>query len=273
MPDDVAAAHRVAVVRLAEQLRVDPDAIRSYGRRAKTRTQHLRLAAAYLGWRAPKTLELKELDEFLLARALEHESPLLLFRPACEYLISARVIRPAPVTVVERVARREEAWRETFDRLAHEFTEQRCTGLDSLSAVDPEIGMTRLRWLGQGPVEASPAVKAEVAKLTFLRGVDAHTLDLPVLPADRRRFLATVGRRLTSQALQRREPQRRYPILLTLLAQSATDVLDEVVQLFDQAVSARESKAVHKMRDALAERGKAGKDRLAAVGRDPGHRR
>jgi hypothetical protein len=97
-----------------------------------------------------------------------------------------------------------------------------------------------------------------------------------VLPADRRRFLATVGRRLTAQALERRDPQRRYPILLTLLAQSATDVLDEVVQLFDQAISARESKAERKMRDALAERGKAGEDRqallddLLAIITDPG---
>jgi hypothetical protein len=51
-------------------------------------------------------------------------------------------------------------------------------------------------------------VKAEIAKLEFLRGMDAHTLDLSVLPTERRRFLATVGRRLTSQALQRREPER-----------------------------------------------------------------
>ena len=58
-----------------------------------------------------------------------------------------------------------------------------------------------------------------------------------MLPAERRRFLAGVGRRLTAQALQRREPERRYPILLTLLAQSAVDVLDEMLLLFDQAVS------------------------------------
>ena len=108
VPDEVASAPPAAVVRLAEQLRVAPDAIRSYGKRAKTRTDHLRLAAKYLGWRAPATLELKELDEFLLARALEHDSPTLLFRLACEYLISARVIRPGPVTVVERVAHARE---------------------------------------------------------------------------------------------------------------------------------------------------------------------
>ena len=264
VPDDLASAPRAAVVRLAGQLQVNPDVIRSYGRRAKTRTDHLRLVTRLLRWRPAGELELKELDEFLLARAMEHDSPTLLFRLACEYLISARVIRPGPVTVVKRVAHaREKARQQTFDRLAHEFTGKRRAGLDGLLAVDPAIGMTRLRWLGKGPVEASAAaVKAEIAKLEFLRGMDAHTLDLSVLPTERQRFLATMGRRLTAQALQRREPERRYPILLTLLAQSATEVLDEVVQLFDQAISARASKAAHQMRDALAERAKSGEDCL-----------
>ncbi|MEU3353101.1 hypothetical protein [Streptomyces sp. NPDC037389] len=47
-------------------------------------------------------------------------------------------------------------------------------------------------------------------------------------------------------------------MLLTVLAQSATDVLDEVISLFGQAVSARESRARHKMRDTLAARAGAG---------------
>ncbi|MGH3978348.1 MAG: hypothetical protein ACRDRZ_05015 [Pseudonocardiaceae bacterium] len=105
--------------------------------------------------------------------------------------------------------------------------------------IDPDIGGTRLSWLGRGPTEPSPvAVKGELGKLAFLRGLDAHTLDLSMLPTERRQFLAAaVGRRLTPQALERRDPHRRYPILLTLLAQSAVDVLDEVVQLFDQRSS------------------------------------
>ena len=243
VPDDVAGAPPVAVQRLAGRLGVAPEELAGYGQRAQTRTDHLRLVARYLRWRRAGALELKELDEFLLARAMEHDSPSLLFRLGCEYLISARVIRPGPVTVVERVAHaRAQASRETYDRLAPVFTPARCAGLDAQLVVDPEIGVTRLRSLNTGPVEASPAaVKAEIAKLKFLRGLDAHTLDLSVLPAERRRFLASVGRRLPGPALARREPQRRYPILLTVLAQSATDVLDEVVQLFDQAVSGRES--------------------------------
>ena len=263
VPDKVPSAPPVAVARLADQLNVDAVQLRSYGKRAQTRTEHVRLVAQYLGWRPAGSMELKELDEFLLARAMEHDSPTLLFRLACEYLISARVIRPGPETVVRRVAHaRTQAQRETYDRLAREFTPQRCKELDALLVVDPSIEMSRLRWLSTGPVEASAtAVKAEVEKLVFLRNLGADELDMSVLPAERRRFLATVGRRLTGQALERRDPQRRYPILLTVLAQSATDVLDEVVQLFDQAISARLSKAERRMRDELAERGKAGEDR------------
>lgn len=267
VPDRLATAPTVAVARVAEQLRADPVQIGAYGRRVKTRTEHVRLAAQYLGWRPAGQLELKELDEFLLARAMEHDSPTLLFRLGCEYLISARVIRPGPVTVVERVAHaRHQAQTETYDRLAHEFTPRRCAELDALLAVDASLGVSRLRWLSTGPVEASAAaVRAEVDKLAFLRGLGADRLDMSVLPAERRRFLATMGRRLTPQALERRDPQRRYPILLTVLAQSSTDVLDEVVALFDQAISAKFGAAERRMQQELAERGKSGEDRQALL--------
>lgn len=265
VPDRVADAPAVAVARLAEQLKVDASLIRSYGKRAQTRTEHLRLVAQFLGWRAAGSMELKELDEFLLARSMEHDSPTLLFQLACEYLMSARVIRPGPDTLVRRVAHaREQAQSETYDRLAHEFTTERCAGLDASLVTDPSLGTSRLRWLATGPVEASaPAVKTEVDKLGFLRGLGADRLDMSVLPAERRRLLATMGRRPTPQALERREPQRRYPILLTVLAQSAVDVLDEVVQLFDQAISAKFSTAERRMREELAERGRSGEDRQA----------
>nr|WP_238815708.1 hypothetical protein [Nocardia brasiliensis] len=161
---------------------------------------------------------------------------------------------------------REQAQRETYDRLAHELTAQRCAELDGLLVTDASIRMSRLRWLSTGPVEASAAaVRNEVEKLGFVRGLGADTLDLSVLPAERRRFLATLGRRLTGQALERRDPQRRYPILLTVLAQSAADVLDEVVALFDQALSGKFSAAENRMREDLADRAKTGEDRQALL--------
>jgi hypothetical protein len=144
----------------------------------------------------------------------------------------------------------------------HLLTSRLRQELDELLVVDSLLGRTRLAWLGLGPTSSSPAaVKAELEKLAYLRRLDAHTLDLSMLPAERRRFLAGLGRRLTAQALARREPDRRYPILLTLLAQSSVDVLDEVLLLFDQAVSGRESAARTRLTEALAERARGGEDR------------
>ncbi|WP_349877130.1 Tn3 family transposase [Micromonospora sp. HUAS YX12] len=267
VPDDVASAPAAVVGRLSQRLGVPMGELRGYGERKQTRTDHLRQVAAYCGWRAMDTAEWKDLDEFLFARAMEHDSPKLLFRLACEYLISSRVVRPGVVHLLEHVATaRARARAETWTRVAHMLTDPRRAELDLLLVPDAYLGRTPLAWLGVGPTSSSPAaVKAELEKLAYLRRLDAHTLDLSMLPAERRRFLAGVGRRLTGQALQRREPERRYPILLTLLAQSAVDVLDETLLLFDQAVSGRESAARQKVVEALAERAKGGENRQALL--------
>lgn len=188
---------------LSERLRVSVGELAAYGRREQTRTRHLQQVARYLGWRAAGVLEWKELDEFLLARAMEHDSPSLLFRLACEHLISSRVMRPGVVTVLEHVATaRAAAERETHGRVAHLVTPGLERELDGLLLVDAGLGMTRLKWLTTPPVSDSPgSIKTELAKLSFLSGIGARALDLSVLPAERRRFLTAVGRRLTAQSI------------------------------------------------------------------------
>jgi hypothetical protein len=147
-----------------------------------------------------------------------------LFRLACEYLVSSRIVRPGVVNLLEHVATaRARAREETWTRTEHLLTEQGRTELDGLLDPDPELGRTRLSWLSIGPTSATPAaVKAELEKLAYLRRMDAHTLDVSVLPAERRRFPAQVGRWLTAQALSRREAQPRQTARY-LLASSVPD--------------------------------------------------
>ena len=106
VPDEVRAAPAVAVVRLAQRLRLDPAVLEGYGQRAHTRSDHLRLVADYLGWKsAPEgSPAIKDLEQFLLDRAMEHDSPTLLFTLASEYLISAKTIRPGVVILAKMVA-------------------------------------------------------------------------------------------------------------------------------------------------------------------------
>ncbi|MGW7673496.1 DUF4158 domain-containing protein [Streptomyces sp. NPDC054775] len=176
VPDDVPSAPGAAVGRPARQLGLAALDLAGYGEREQTRTDHLREIADYLGWKPAKAIEHKELDEFLLARAMEHDSPSLLFRLGCEYLRSAKVIRPGVVTLLEKVAAaRQAAEQETHARVAHLLTEQRAEGLDGLLVFDAKLRSSRLHWLGTGPVQASPnSVGSEVEKLKFLRSLDAH---------------------------------------------------------------------------------------------------
>lgn len=57
-------------------------------------------------------------------RAMEHDSPSLLLRLVCQHLITARVDRPGPVKLLERVAM-VRVEQETYDRIAHLLTDTR----------------------------------------------------------------------------------------------------------------------------------------------------
>ena len=171
VPDDVAAAPAVVVARLSERLGIPVGELRGYGAREQTRTGHLREVTAYLGWRQVDEPRWKDLEEFLFARAMEHDLPKLLFRQACEYLSSSCLVRPGVVKILERVATvRDRAREETSVLLGPVLTEPRCAELDRLLLVDPVLGRTRLSWLGTGPVAATPgSVKGELEKLAYLR--------------------------------------------------------------------------------------------------------
>lgn len=264
VPDAVAEAPAAAVNRLAVQLGVPAGALGGYGAREQTRTDHLRLVAARLGWRSAGPADWKDLEEFLLARAVEHDAPSVLFRLACEYLMSARVIRPGVISLMERVATvRQAAVAEVFLRVAPLLSQQLRAELDGLLVVEPDMPISRLAWLHRGATSASPmAIRAELDKLRFLRDVDAHQLDLSMLPDVRRRRLAGIGRRATNQALARREPDKRYPVLLATVAECAVEVLDELVQMFDQALSNTENRARRKLDELLAQRAKASEQKL-----------
>ena len=83
----------------------------------------------------------KDLEEFLFARAMEHDSPKLLFRLACEYLASSRLVRPGVVLVLERVATaRKRARKETWQRVEPALTGFLRAELDGMLVPDPLLG-------------------------------------------------------------------------------------------------------------------------------------
>ena len=70
-----------------------------------------------------------------------------------------------------------------------------------------------------------------------MRALGADTWQLNALTPNRRKLLAGIGRRSTNQALQRMSPERRFPILMAFLSQATEDVTDEIIDLFDRALT------------------------------------
>jgi hypothetical protein len=149
---------------------------------------------------------LKELEQFLQDRAMEHDTPSLLFHQAAEFLVSAHVVRPGVVTLMEMVATaRTGAGALTSEKVDHLLTGQMRGDLDRLLVQDVGLGMTRLAWLTTPAVEAtSAAVKLAIAAAaTWNRHLSALTSFTTW--AQRQEILATnPGRRL-----ERRKPARR----------------------------------------------------------------
>ncbi|MGI8722915.1 MAG: hypothetical protein ACR2JG_11875 [Geodermatophilaceae bacterium] len=85
--------------------------------------------------------ERKLLDEFLLARALEHDAPGVLLQVACDRLRAERIVRPSVDSRTRRVASARDGSRaETYLRLSALLQPPRPRQLDGMLDVDPDLG-------------------------------------------------------------------------------------------------------------------------------------
>lgn len=238
VPDELREAPAEAVAFVGSQIGAAPSSLAGYAERDQTRTEHQREVEAALGFRAVDADEMERLGEWLLQRALEHDKPTVLLQMTTEHLRAARRVRPG-ITILERLvgSARERAELETFRRVEPLLSAERRAAFDKLLEPEAAIHRTRLTWLRTGAVASTPtAILTELEKLAFLRGLGVDTWDLSQLNPNRRKFLAQVTRRSTNQALQRMSDERRYPAILSFLAESVPQITDGVVDLFDRAL-------------------------------------
>jgi hypothetical protein len=179
-PKDVGNAPRPVITFVAEQLGTAPLDLAEYGQRSQTRSDHGVLAQSHLGFRCPKDEEIDDLGSWLVARALEHDRPMLLLELACERLRSARLYRP-DLQLLERlvVSARQEARRETYRLLQPLLAGDRKTALDSLLVSDEETGRTPLAWLRQDATSSKPrSILETIDKLRHLREMRVGEIEL-----------------------------------------------------------------------------------------------
>lgn len=250
VPRELNSAPSTAVDFVAEQLALEPSALTAYGRREQTRSDHFAEIRRHLGFSLPGPLNLEELVQWLVSRALEHDKPSLLFHLACEHLRSQRLIRPPAATLARIVGTaRNRARVKIYELLEPLLSSVGRSRFDELLATERR-GRSILAWLNEGAYGESPdAIKGELAKIAYLRQLGVQHWDLSMLNPNCRKSLAQVGRRATSQALRRMGEQRRYPILAALLHETLIDLVDEVLELYIRALHKADSRSRRQLED------------------------
>ena len=145
------------------------------------------------------------------------------------------------------VTARQQAQEETYHQLNFLLTDERKEVLDKLLTPIEDSSRTQLFWLRHGAVSNTPeAILNNIEKLQFLYAAGVDQWNLSSLNPNRQKFLASIGRRLTNQVLQRMIETRRYPVLLAFLRQSLIDIIrgasaslafrDELLDIFDRCL-------------------------------------
>lgn len=233
---DLTLVPEIVIEFVASQIEVESVQVKSYGTREQTRSDHQRQIEKYLGYRSAAPEDFQVVTDWLTARALEHDRPILLLQLLCEYIQGERIVRPG-LTILEKIvgAAREKAEQEIHRVMKPLLDEFRVKELNKLLQPPEPNRPSPLAWLRDSATSNTPRTILEtLAKLDRLRQWEVGTWDLSILNPNRRKQLAQIGFRSTAQGLVRMSEQRRHPILLALLYQLYEEVLDELVELFDR---------------------------------------
>ena len=241
IPESLESIPKDILTFILEQLNLQaiPDNFSHYGLRVQTKTQHILIIQKYLNFKRFDNEHQQLLKQWLLAYAMEHDRPTILLKNVIEKLKRDRIVRP-PLALLERIIGfvRIQARKQTFELLSTILNQERKIKLDSMLIVDAEKGRTLLTWLRQRAVSHSPqSIRMTLDKIKFLEQEGVHEWDLSILNANQIKFLSRLGKCSTNQALQRYIPEKRYSILIAFMHQSLEELIDEAVDLFDQALS------------------------------------
>jgi TnpA family transposase len=236
---------------VAQQIDASTEQLNFYGEREQTRTDHQRFIEKYLGFRHPTEEDYRRVGEWLLERALEHDRPTLLLQLLCERFLAEKLVRPG-FSVVERMVAtaRNSAEEEIFRRVESIIDEVLEEELDNILQASEPNRPTPLAWLRQSATSNTPkTILAGLNKLEKLQKWQVGNWNLSAVNPNRRKQLAQIGFRSTAQALSRMNKTRRYPILLAFLSQLHTEVLDELVELFDRLLQRISSRTDRKLKE------------------------
>ena len=187
VPDELAETPGEVARHVGKQIGVAPATFARYARAVdgRTRRRHVATAVEHAGWRTCGPGDWSSLARWLTERALEHDTPSILFGQALDQLRAERIV-PARSGPADTNRRDGQSGRAPGDRrrLGPELTPARCEDLDELLVTDPALGVARLVWLQRRrDVGVQRRGEDRGREAAYLESLGADRLDLTRGPA------------------------------------------------------------------------------------------
>ena len=255
---------------LGRQLDLPPVLFLEPPHREATGLEHERRIRDHLGFRAFDRTAQEGLERWVQERALQGLPDTEIFDRAEDLLRSWKVVLPAPSTLERIVASiTTRARHEVFGRIAGRLTPGFCQAIDDLLQVPEGEQRSRLFRLKEYPSGANVAeITLHIESYHLLRGLGVGQIDWTGISPDWARHLAQLAGRYDAGALKRFAPTKRHALVACLLAEAQKTVLDHVIAMHDQLMTAlcrRSRHAFEARHREFRRRAKRGLDTLLAA--------
>ena len=231
----------VVVRTLATQLQLPDDNWSIQYTRPNTVYDHQAQLVAYLDYRAFDGRQAFRLTRWLYAQvSTSTVRPSVLFDLATAHLVALRVVLPGVSLLARLIARvRERTGRALYRQLHARLSAAQRAELDALLVAPVGGRLTPLELLRTPPTRVSaPALVAALRRLDRIRAVGVGAVPVQDLPEARLARLARHAQLAWAQPLGRLSEERRHATLLVFVQTVERTATDDVLDLFDNLMTA-----------------------------------
>lgn len=219
---------------LAEQLRIEPNALASFARRAPTRYE-LAVLRQHYGFSELSHPLRTDLLAFARGVAIASTNDKFVVAALADEMRRRRIVIPG-ITVIERMAGQActEAEEALFADVAGRLTPDIIVRMEALLGMGPRVRQSGVSRLREPPGKAGDAaMRGLIDRLEAVRHVGLSRDVLQTVPAHRVSRMAQEGRRLTAQNFEQMRTGRRYATLAAFLLKMEIAVTDSAIGIFE----------------------------------------
>lgn len=227
-----------ALTFLAEQLRIEPEALASFARRAPTRYEQLAVLRQHYGFSELSHPLRADLLAFARGVAIASTKDKFVVAALADEMRRRRIVIPG-ITVIERLAGQActEAEEALFADVAGRLTVDIIVRMEALLGMRPRTRQSGISWLREPPGKAGEAaMRGLIDRLEAVRHVGLSNHVLQAVPAHRVSRMAQEGRRLTAQNFEQMRPGRRYATLAAFLLEMEIALTDAAIAMFEALI-------------------------------------